>query len=147
MTSRCAVHFRREPSRPQLETPNVCERDEQERAKGRQRNARILSRGRGAAGQDDRPPDATARIRAHGNGESRERRVRIRGKQRDNGSHGRQQRSISERRERKPGRPAALSSIGTQRERNQTPCSGCWHFGWRHWWRNKRTTWTGLWEP
>ena len=69
-------HFWHEPSRhPELETPNVCERDEQERGKGRQGIARKGSRGRGAAGQDDRPPDATARIRAHGNGESRERRV------------------------------------------------------------------------
>ena len=44
--------------------------------------------------QDDSTPDATARIRAHDNGESRERRVSIRGKQRDNACHGSQHRSI-----------------------------------------------------
>ena len=88
---------------PVLETPNVRERDEQERAKGRQGTTKRGSGGRGAAGQYDRPPDATARIRAHGNGESRERRVRFRCKQRDNAGHGSQQKKHTERRERKPG--------------------------------------------
>ena len=79
--------------RPQMFAKETSKKEQS----GRPGTARRGSRGRGAAGQDDRPPDATARIRAHGNGESRERRVRIRGKQRGNGSHGSQQRSIRKR--------------------------------------------------
>ena len=44
------------------------------------------------------------------------------------------------------GEKARKTSVD-QFKGHQTRCSGCWHFGWRHQWSNKRTTWTGLWEP
>ena len=59
-----------------------------------QRTTRREPRGRGTAGQVDRPLDVATRTRAHGHGESREHRVKIRDKHRDNGSHGGQQNSI-----------------------------------------------------
>ena len=46
----------------------------------------------------------------------------------------------------KEGEKARKTSVD-QFKGHQTRCSGCWHFGWRHQWSNKRTTWTVLWEP
>ena len=86
--SRCAAMPGTNPPDHTVPEPLQCLRK-----KRASRTTRREPRGQGTAGQDDRPPDVTARIRAHGHGESREHRVRMRGKQRDNGSNGGQQSS------------------------------------------------------